>query len=328
MGMLCKQILRWGYDHLWTLWPVMLIPLVMRFRQKNGYWPHVFRPRTFNEKILWRMLFDRRAIYGRVSGKFECREFVHERVGGDALLVPMVGMIRDPADLQRMALPEKFILKINDGSGLRHTHPKNAALDRDALAAMVRDWLGGNFAKYAREWAYTQVEHAVIAEQFVGADAGTNPIGMKLNCFDGRVRYLHYNEFGVDPPYHDNYDRHWSYLPFCMQGGQPFGPRPRPAVLDEAIRLAELISAGFDHLRVDFHVVGNRLWLAELTTLHSSGIGQYGSFARDLEIGRWWTLPEGVGPISALIGGQPDVGGVLRAGGGAPIPCASAASPL
>ncbi len=285
----------------------MIIPVARRFRRHNGYWPHLFRPRSFNEKVTWRMLFDRRRIYGRVSGKFEARAFVTERVGNDDLLVPLVGMISDPAEVHLMDFPEKFILKINDGSGLRHIHCKGDHLDRDALAAIIRDWLGSQYAKYHREWAYTQVRHAVIAEAFVGSDSGQPPIGLKINCFDGRAEFLHYNEFSVAPAYHDNYDRDWNYQPYWCQGGQPRGPMPKPAVLDEAIRLAELISAGFDHLRVDFHVVGERLYLAELTTLHTSGIAEYGGFERDLEFGSYWKLPKGVGPVSALFSGQPDI---------------------
>ena len=307
MKRLVQSILRWGYDRLWDKWPVMIIPLALRFRRRTGYWPHLFRPRTMNEKITWRMLFDRRGIYARLSGKFEARAFVAERVGDERLLVPLVGLIRDPAELRGLTLPEKFILKINDGSRLRHTHRRGDVLDLPALEAMVRDWLASNYAKYNREWAYTQVAHAVIIEEFVGGDDGTNPTGLKINCFDGRAEFLHFNEFCVDPPYHDNYDRDWNHQPYWASGGQPHGPQPKPAVFDEAIRLAELISAGLDHVRVDFHVVGDRLYLAELTTLHTSGVGEWGDFARDLEFGQFGRLPRGVGPISALLGGQPNV---------------------
>ena len=299
------SILRYGYNRLWDKWPVMIIPLILRFYRRNGYWPNVFRPRTFNEKVTWRMLFDRREIYARVQGKFECRDFVVERTGRPDLLVPLVAMVTDPEDFLTIPLPERYMLKINDGSMLRKPMNRADMAARIELRDTARQWLAGNHAKYHHEWAYTKVRHAVIVEAFVGNADLVKPNGLKLNCFDGKVKFIHFNDYTDTRPYNDNYDSEWNYQPYLADpASHQFGPIPRPAYLDEAIALAEVISEGFDYLRVDFHIVDGHPKLGELTTLHSSGCCPLGGFERDLEFGSYWRLPKSVGPISALFGRQ------------------------
>ena len=285
----------------------MLIPLMRRYRRVNGHWPHVFRPRSFNEKVTWRMLFDRRGIYAKLNGKFECRAFVAERLGRDDLLVPLVGLVSDPDQFLAMPLPDRYILKINDGSMLRLCLQGDEPATREFARATAREWLAGSYAKYHHEWAYTQVRHCVIVEEFLGTAEMVYPHSLKINCFDGRARFIHYNEYSIDDSFNANLDRDWNRYPYTAPGGPALEECPRPPCLDEALAIAETIAAGLDFLRVDFHIVGERLDLGELTTLHTSGLGDYGTRERDLEFGSYWRLPRGVGPISALFGGQPDV---------------------
>ena len=256
------------------------------------------------------MLFDRRAIYAQVAGKYEARAFVQARLGTDVNLIPLIGLIRDPADVYRLVLPEAFILKINDGSQLRRTWRRGEAVDRAAMAALVAEWLQHQQPKWQREWVYTQVAHAVIAEHFIGSDAGVPPDDLKFNCYGGRVEVIVHVRRGGPVPLVNHYDRDWNCLPIKTSTGPMADPAPRPPELDEAIRIAETVSAGFDFLRVDLFLVDGRVWFGELTTLHSAAILLLDPPEWDFTLGKPWKLPKGVGPISALVGRQPDVGRV------------------
>ena len=66
-----RTFLQWAYDRLWYRWPIMIVPLVRRFRRDHGYFPNLLRPRSLNEKVLYRMLFDRRAFLPTFAGKLE-----------------------------------------------------------------------------------------------------------------------------------------------------------------------------------------------------------------------------------------------------------------
>ena len=307
MGNTVHKILRFGYSRVWHRWPVMIVPLMRRFHRFNKYWPHPFTPRSFNEKTLWRMLFDRRSIYAQVAGKFEARDFVRRRLGTDENLIPLIALIRDPFEVRHLELPGAFILKINDGSQLRRIWRVGEAVDRDEMERLVAEWLAHQQAKWQREWVYTQVAHAVIAEHFIGSDAGVPPDDLKFNCHDGRVHSIVHVRRGGPAPLVNHYDRDWNCLPIKASTGPMVDPAPRLVELDEAIRIAEAVSAGFDYLRVDLFVVAGRIWLGELTTLHSAGILLLDPPEWDFTFGQPWALPNGVDPISALLGGQPDV---------------------
>ena len=284
----------------------MIWPLMRRARRKLGYWPNPVFPRSFNDKILWRMLFDRRDVYRRISGKFEAREFVRARLPDDDILVPLVGMIRAPSDVHSLRFPESFMLKINDGSQQRRVYRRGEVVDLAEMEALARDWLGHDFAKYAREWSYLHIEHAIIVEAFLGADDGTYPDGLKFICFDGRVQIIFAISYAVVPPYVETYDRDWTLIDVEVPDSPCRGAAPPPPVLPEAIRMAEALACGFDQMRVDFLLVDGKVRFNELTPYCCAGLNTWPR-AFDIGLGEAWVLPKGVGPVSALLGGQPDV---------------------
>ena len=53
----------------------------------------------------------------------------------------------------------------------------------------------------------------------------------------------------------------------------------KPEVLTEMLELSRKLSAGFPHLRTDFYIVNNKLYVGEMTFFHGTGFG------------KWW--PEG-----------------------------------
>lgn len=305
MKHIIRKILRFGYDLLWKYWPVMILPVILRFRKGHGRWPNLLNPTTFNDKITWRLLFDRRGIYARVSGKFETRDFVRERLGSEALLVPLVGMITHPSDVRRMVFPAAFILKINDGSQMRRIYTRGDPVDLDEMEDLIRTWLRHNYGKYAHEWAYTQVQHAVIVEEFIGSDAGIPPDDVKLNCFDGKVDTIVLVQRGGPIPVAGHYDRDWNYLDVGVGATIKGTPVPPPPALTKAIAVAERLSAGLDYVRIDLFIVGDDVRVGEFTMLHTSGMCQFDPPEFDEIFGRPWVLPQGVGPVSALFGGQP-----------------------
>jgi hypothetical protein len=55
--------------------------LIRRHWDKHGHFPRLIRARTFNDKVLHRMLFDRRAVLTQVANKAAVRDYVEARLG-------------------------------------------------------------------------------------------------------------------------------------------------------------------------------------------------------------------------------------------------------
>jgi hypothetical protein len=46
-----------------------------------GYYPNLKNPRSFNEKILWKKVYDRNPLLPIVSDKYRVREYIKEVLG-------------------------------------------------------------------------------------------------------------------------------------------------------------------------------------------------------------------------------------------------------
>ena len=74
-------------------------------------------PKTFNEKLQWLKLYNRKPEYTVMVDKYKVRKYVADTIG-EQYLIPLLGVWDDPEDIDFDALPEQFVLKCNHNSGL------------------------------------------------------------------------------------------------------------------------------------------------------------------------------------------------------------------
>ena len=87
------------------------------------------------------------------------------------------------------------------------------------------------------------------------------------------------------------FDRDWNLLPFGQLNHPAHETAPKkPAELDEMVRIAETLAAGFQHVRVDLYDVGGRVYFGEMTFTSASGIIQWDPPETDKLIGAHWNL--------------------------------------
>src|SRR5271156_680165 len=90
--------------------------LARLYRAQFGRWPDLDRPRSFNEKILFKILHDRRSYLTLFSDKLRVRDYV--RRTAPMLLLPVLYWWSDRAEeFPYEALPNKIALKAHSGSG-------------------------------------------------------------------------------------------------------------------------------------------------------------------------------------------------------------------
>jgi hypothetical protein len=78
--------------------------LLRRYRKLHGVFPNLLRPGTLNEKILYRILFDRRPILRRLADKAAVRAYVEARLG-TGVLPKLYWLGRRPGEIPFEALP-------------------------------------------------------------------------------------------------------------------------------------------------------------------------------------------------------------------------------
>ena len=249
---------------------------------KFGRRPDLDRPRGFNEKILTKILGDRRPYLTLFADKLRVRDYV--RRAAPALLLPRLYWWSDRAEtLPFDELPGAFVLKANHGSGWNLLVDDKTQLRRADLVKLTRKWLRSDFTIVGREWAYKNVARAVYAEELLRADAGALPPDYKLFVFGGRVRIVQVDRDRFAHHTQVLYDERWNHIEGTVAALRG-APVPRPASLATMIEAAQALSAGVDFVRVDLYEIGGRAVFGELTSSPNKGLSPF----RPAELERWF----------------------------------------
>ena len=235
---------------------------------------HLDPPRDYSEKLQWLKLHDKNPIYPLLCDKIAVRDYVSRRIGAQ-YLIPLLGVWNDPDEINASALPNRFVLKCTHDSGSAILCPDKSRFDWKAAKRTLKRRLKKDYAVAGREWPYHDVPRRILAEAYLGADDGTPPMDYKFFCFDGKVAvvlvYIHHP---------DRDGSSYTFLPDFtpvsiydnLGEEQEDQPIERPEHYDEMIALAEKLSAGLVHVRVDLYDTPDGVKFGELTLHSSSGL--------------------------------------------------------
>ena len=268
--------------------------LKLQYRVKCGRKLNLENPRRYTEKLQWYKLYYRDPVMRQCADKYLVREFVKSK-GLGHILNDCYAVFNGPEDICLDGLPEKFVLKLSNGSGTNLICKDKSGLDVEQVKGNFRDFYAQSGASAGREWVYnTGKKPVIIAEQYLEDTAWDDGslCDYKVMCFDGQPYCVicHYNRFTNHQS--NIYDLRWNDL--GITGNYPRGDKgvPKPENLDEMLRIAEVLSKGFPTVRVDLYSVGGKVYFGELTFFHCSGYVRYDPDEFDFELGEKFVLPE------------------------------------
>lgn len=281
------------------------LSLSIQFLRTQGRWPDLARPQSFNEKLQWRKLHDRRPILPLMIDKVAVKTLLAERLQAHDWLIPTLwtGARLDADILAALAPP--YVIKPNHASG-RIIINRGDCADLAALAERANAMLREPHPRFLREWPYGQVSPQLLVEPFIGADLKV-PYDYKFYAFHGRVRFIQVDTDREHDHKRALYDPSWRRLPFQYQINQRRLPVPRPTQLARMIAFAERIARDLDldFIRADLYEVDGRAWFGELTPFPSSGFAKFDPPSADFEIGRRWRLAIETPGQAAPLAGAP-----------------------
>lgn len=90
----------------------------------------------------------------------------------------------------------------------------------------------------------------------------------------------------------DFFDDDFAHLPFQQKGHPNAIIVPeKPRNFEKMKYLAEKLSQGLPHVRIDFYENGNQIYFGEMTFYSMSGLSSYDPVEWDYRIGDWLDLP-------------------------------------
>ena len=249
-------------------------------------------PQTFNEKLQWLKLYNRRPEYTTMVDKYEVRKYIAQKLGTE-YLIPLLGVWDTPEEIDFNKLPDKFVLKCNHNSGLgMYICKDKSKMDVRKVKKELWKGLKQDYYLTGREWPYKNVKRKIIAEKYMEDDAVHELRDYKFFCFGGQVKCfkIDYDRF-VD--HHANYfDKEGKLLEFGEAICPPVYDRKidLPKSLSKMVEFAEKLTKEMPFLRVDFYDVNGKVYFGELTFFPASGLGRFIPEEWDLKMGEWIPL--------------------------------------
>ena len=175
--------------------------------------PGNFRqPRTFNEKVNWRILYDRRDRIVAACDKMRMKEMARAAYPGAQLRIPETYRygtdLRDAPDLA--GLPP-WVLKPNHSSGHALFGP-DPQTDVTALLEQTQDWWTRTPVELG-EWGYGEARPLLLLKERIPTLDDAPPTDYKFFVFNGRVELVQVNRGRFDDQTATFLDAGWNRLP-------------------------------------------------------------------------------------------------------------------
>ena len=279
-----REMLHWLPDKLY---------LHMEYRLCMGQRLNLANPKTFNEKLQWLKLYDRRPEYIKMVDKYEAKMYVAERLG-EHYIIPTFGVWNRFDDIDFDALPERFVLKCTHDSGGLVICRDKSGLDKAAAKIKIEKCLRRNYYWHGREWPYKDVKPRIIAEQLMVDPIGEELVEYKTFCFNGSAKMILVckGQAHGSGRTNDFCDIDLVRLPFTSLNPNSKGELEKPKELPEIIALSEQLAKGIPQARIDTYLVGHKVYFGEITLFHNSGFCSFEPPDWDKTIGSWILLPE------------------------------------
>jgi len=242
----------------------------LRYRLEMGKKIDLNNPKSFNEKLNWLKLNDRKSEYNKMVDKYDVREYIADKIG-DEYLIPLLGVWDKFDDINFDELPNQFVLKCTHDSGSVVICRDKATFNIEAAKKRINRKMKKNLFWWGREWVYKDLKPRIIAEKYMEDKACKELRDYKFFCFDGVAKYMF---VATDRPHDtrfDFYDMDFNHLPIIQ--GHPNSERviTIPKTFDEMKELATILSKDIKHVRVDFYEIDGKVYFGELTFFHYAG---------------------------------------------------------
>lgn len=254
-------------------------------------------PKSYNDKLNWLKLYDRRPIYTTMVDKYAVKQYVADKIGAE-YVIPLLGVWDKPEDIDFDSLPNEFVLKVTHGGGNsgvvickdKEKFDKGMAIYKLSRCMRVDGSIGN------KEWPYKNVKRRVIAEEYK-EDSKTRELrDFKFFCFNGepKILFVASGRGTQAEPNFDFFDMDYNRLD--MKSAHPWSDPDKlpekPTSFEDMKRIAAKLSQGLPHVRIDLYEVDGHVFFGEYTFFHWAGTGLFEPDRWNKTLGDWINLPK------------------------------------
>jgi hypothetical protein len=265
--------------------------LIFRFRRRMGHFPNVAAPRTYNEKMLWRKLFDHNPVFITFCDKLQTKEYLR-RCCPELSLPRTLWEGLDPREVpfHKLALP--IVIKPNSRSGSSLT-VRDGVMGISELAQIHQRWSRDQYGRRDLEWGYALADQKLFAEEWLELGGDDLPTDIKFHVCSGRIVHVWAVDYASGRSVTLDPQGRTLNAP-AIQFASPSQVLPVSAALEDAVRragaFAERIGRNIDYARVDFLLSGGRIFGGEITVYPAAGYDRWTDPAISRSLAAAWDL--------------------------------------
>lgn len=277
-----------------SLWPDKLYLRLFYFLQM-GKRLDIENPKTFNEKLQWLKLYNRKPEYTKMVDKCAVKEYVASKIGKE-YIIPTLGVWESPEEINWDTLPKQFVLKTTHGGGGCGVIvcKDKSTFDINKAAKILKKSLRSDIYVNLREWPYKNVHKRIIVDKYMVDESGVELKDYKFFCFNGRVQCYKVDFDRFISHRANYYNRESQLLPF----GEVASPADysrvyeKPINIDKMIQLAEVLAKDIPFARIDFYNINGKIYFGEITFFPAGGVGKFEPEEWDMRLGSLLVLPK------------------------------------
>ena len=243
---------------------------------------------TFNEKLQWLKLHDRKEIYTTMVDKYEVKKYVADLIGGE-YVVPTYGIYESYNEIDFDVLPNQFVLKVTHYGGSRGVFiikDKNT-INYSNIENEIEKLLKENLYNYSREWPYKNVKPRIIIEKYMKNEDEEELKDYKLFCFNGKPKIILVcsERFSSSNMCETGFDEDWNLMDI-IEGNHRVDKNIKPPKSFKKMKyLASQLSKNIPFVRIDFYEVNSKIYFGEMTFFPASGFEKFEPKEWDKKLG-------------------------------------------
>lgn len=245
---------------------------------------------TFNEKVQWLKLNNRKEEYTMMVDKYAVKKYIADIIG-EEYIIPTLGVWNHFDEIDFEELPDQFVLKCTHDSGGLAICTDKSKFDIEKAKEKIEKSLKRNYFNSSREWQYKNIPPRIIAEPFIGID-GKAPEDYKFITFNGALdSVMVCKGRDVGHPWFYFYNKDWKRLIYQHPELEKEDDVEKPENFDVMLWIVEQLARGYVHMRVDLYNVNGKVYFGELTFFNQSGFDTDITYETDLLWGSKMKVP-------------------------------------
>ena len=263
--------------------------LKIKYKSKMGKKLDIENPKTFNEKLQWLKLYDRKDIYTTMVDKYEAKKYVANIIG-EEYIIPTLGIYEKWEEIDFDKLPNQFVMKCtHDSGGIVICKDKNN-LDIKKAKKKIYKSLKYNYFYFGREWPYKNVKPRIIIEKYMEDESKKELKDYKFFCFNGKVKICLVCTDRQTDLKETFFDDNWNIIEVKRPNHKINANIKKPVNFELMKVLAGKLSKNIPFIRVDFYEYKRKIYFGELTFFPASGFVDFEPRNWDYKLGEFLNL--------------------------------------